>query len=113
MTRDRTCDSSLQLRRAGGCCFLPCLLSQVRQDGVPVKHPEFGHRLLPQVRVKGHWDDGRLLQGEDGEVGLSQPRHRQLTLDLCEVTVRLLQTVERRLKDRKDVETKTSERREC
>lgn len=111
MTRDRTRDSSLQLRRAGGCCFLLSLPSQVRQDGVPVKHPEFGHRLLPQVGVKGHWDDGRLLQGEDGEVGPPQARHRQLTLDLCEVTVGLLQAVERRLKQDAREETVRKEKR--
>lgn len=82
------------------CCVLLALLSQVRQDGIPVKHLQFGHRLLPQVRVKGHWDDGRLLQSEDDEVGPLQPCHCQLDLDLCEVTVRRLQTVDRRLRQR-------------
>lgn len=69
----------------------------MRQDGIPVKHLQFGHRLLPQVGVKGHRDDGCLLEGEDNEVGPSQARHRQLTLDLCEVTVRRLQAVDRGL----------------
>lgn len=91
---------SLQLWCPACCCVLLALLSQVRQDGVPVKHLQFGHRLLPQVGVKGHRDDGRLLQSEDDEVGLLQPCHRQLDLDLCEVTVRSLQTVDRRLGQR-------------
>ncbi len=90
----------LQLRCAGSCCFLLCLLFEVRQDSVSVKHPQFRQCLLPQLRVKGHRDDGHLLQGEDDEVSFSQARHCQLTLDLCEVTVRLLETVDWRLEQR-------------
>lgn len=74
-----------------------CLLSELRQDSVLVEHLQLGHRLLPQVRVKGHGDDGCLLQGEDDEVGVAQTRHSQLTLDLSEVTVTRLKTVDRSL----------------
>ena len=70
---------------------------EVREDSVPVEHLQSGHRLPPQVRVKGHRDDGCLFCCEDYEFGPSQARHCQLTLDLCEVTVRRLQMVDWRL----------------
>lgn len=90
--------SFLVLWRPGCCGPRSCLLSEFRQDSIPVKHLQLCHRLLPQVGVKGHRDNGRFLQGEDDEVGLDQARHSQLTLDLSEVTVRPLQTVDWRLR---------------
>lgn len=73
------------------------LKSDVWQDGAAVEQLQLAHGLLPQLRLEAHRNHGRLLQGEDHQVGPLQARHGQLTLDLGEVTVAGLQSVLRRL----------------
>lgn len=88
---------SLQLPCPRCWCPLSCFLSEVRQDSIPVKHLQPRHCFLPQFRIKSYRDDGRLLQGVDDKVSPAQTGHCQLTLDLWEVTVSRLKTVNRRL----------------
>lgn len=74
----------------------------MREDGVPVEELQLGHRLIPQLGIKLHRDNGHLLQGEDDEVGLLQTRNRQLNLDLCIVAVGCLQDINWRLEIHKE-----------
>lgn len=80
------------------CPSVPrCSGPEVRQDGFCVEQLKLGHSLFPHVGVKGDWDNGQLPPSVDHQVGTLQAGHSQLTLDLCVVTMRRLQSVGRRL----------------
>ena len=54
---------------------------------------QLGQRLLPELGVKGHRHQGRLLKGENHQVCLFHPCDGQLALDLAVVAVVLLQPI--------------------